>query len=81
MILVKIIIDNKLLCNDNAQSVCLNTPDKGTIELQQGCSNYVLTIVNQITVKLLNDETKTFQIKEAIANFNNDILEIVGESY
>lgn len=81
MILVKIIINNKLLYNDSAQSVCLNTNDKGNIELQQGCSNYILKIVDSINVKLLNDETKTFKIKEAIANFNNDILEIVGESH
>lgn len=80
MILVKIIINNKLVYNDNAQLVYLNTTDKGNMELQQGCFNYVLRILDPIKVKLLNDEIKSFQIKEAIANFNNDILEIVGES-
>ncbi|MBR1944019.1 MAG: hypothetical protein IJ848_00915 [Alphaproteobacteria bacterium] len=79
MILVKIIIDNKLLYNDNAKSVNLNTTDNGNIELQQGCSNYVLTISDSIKVKLLNDEVQIFQVKEAIANFTNNVLEIVGE--
>ena len=78
MLLVKVIIDNKLLYNGNAEEVYLNTIDKGIMILQEGCPNYVLKIVESIKITLLNNKTQTFQIKEAIANFNNNTLEIIG---
>ena len=77
MIKVKIIINNNILYDSNAQLVYLNTIDKGIIELQSGCSNYILKIID--TIKIVKDNnTKVFNIKEAIANFSNDILEIIG---
>lgn len=78
MIFVKIIIDNKLLYDGNAQVVYLNTTDKGIMALQEGCPNYVLKIVEAVNVMLSNNKTQKFQIKEAIANFNNNTLEIIG---
>lgn len=78
MILVKVIVNNKLLYDGNALNVYLNTVDKGIIILQKGCPNYVLQIIESIKITLKNNETKVFAIKEAIANFNNDKLEIIG---
>ena len=46
--------------------------------LQEGCPNYVLKIVEEVNVILSNNKTQKFQIKEAIANFNNNTLEIIG---
>ena len=78
MLLVKVIIDNKLLYDSNAKEVYLNTIDKGIMILQEGCPNYVLKIVDSIKIILLNNKTQILQIKEAIANFNNNVLEIIG---
>lgn len=78
MILVKVIIDNKLLYDGNAKEVYLNTIDKGIMALQEGCPNYVLKIVDSIKIILLNNKTQAFKIKEAIASFNNNTLEIIG---
>ena len=78
MILVKIIIDNKILYDGNAQAVYLNTTDKGIMALQEGCPNYILRITESIEIILSNNKKQTFQIKEAIANFNSNLLEIIG---
>lgn len=78
MILVKVIIDNKLLYDDNAKMVYLKTIDKGIIGLQDGCSNYVLKIIDSLEITLPNNTKQILKIKEAIANFNNNKLEIIG---
>ena len=78
MILVKVIIDNKMLYNSNDKAVYLNTIDKGIMALQARCPNYVLKITGYIEIILLNNNKQIFQIKEAIANFHNSVLEIIG---
>lgn len=78
MILVKVIIDNKLLFDSNAQVVYLNTEDKGIMGLQAGCPNYVLKIKESIEIILQGNKKQTFTVNEAIANFNNNKLEIIG---
>ena len=78
MILVKIIIDNKSLYGGNAQEVYLKTIDKGLMALRKGCPNYVLKIVESVEVIQANNTKQVFKINEAIANFNNNVLEIIG---
>lgn len=78
MILVKVIIDNKKLYDGNAQVVYLNTIDKGIMALQAGCPNYVLKIEKSIEIVLSNHTKQVLQVNEAIANFNNNVLEIIG---
>ena len=67
-----------MLYDGNAQAVYLNTIDRGMMALQEGCTNYVLKITGSIEVILSNNKKQTFQIKEAITSFNNNVLEIIG---
>ena len=54
MILVKVIVNNKLVYDSKAEVVYVNTIDKGIMALEENCPNYVLKIKDSVNIILQN---------------------------